>query len=139
MSEDVARERIRKISEALRNRAQLEMWEISPTSSPGERQKARARAIAARAVGVNDRYVADALHLHREAPDLFDQVHAGDPSLQAALKTLHGEDDPIYRTRVKRARNHLNAFIRRPDLHPDFMDALEQFLADYAAGAQPAS
>ena len=67
--------------------------EIFPDNLDGAREEVRARAVAGSTMRVNDRYVGSALRIQREAPELFEQMHAGTITIQAARKILNGEAD----------------------------------------------
>lgn len=53
-----------------------------------------ARDQAAAAVGVSPRYVSDAKRVKAEAPEIFEQVKAGEVTLPQAIKTLREEKPP---------------------------------------------
>lgn len=60
-----------------------------PESSQG-----RSRDKAAEKVGVSSRYVADAKRIKKEAPDLYEEMRAGESDLQAAKKKLKRRSRP---------------------------------------------
>ena len=62
--------------------------EIFPGSPLADADGATSRAIAANIMGVNDRYVGDAIRLQQDAPELFEEVRLGRVSLQSALRQV---------------------------------------------------
>ena len=80
---------------------------------------------------VGRRYVEYALRLQREAPALFEQLHAGTITMQAAMKTLTGEIDDARRQEIKAARSEFNRALRSPDRYPDFLQRFREFMAQF--------
>ena len=84
-------------------------WSSNLTTNPGEpTKKVDARVIVARMMRVSVGYVAHALRIQREAPELFEQLHAGTISMQEAVKKLSGEVDDARRQEVKAARSEFS-------------------------------
>ena len=80
---------------------------------------------------VSSGYVGDALRVQREAPELFEQMHAGTLTLQEALRKLDGESDDPERQQIKTSRTHLSRILRSLDKHPDFLERFQAFLNQF--------
>ncbi|MBT3375009.1 MAG: hypothetical protein HN742_23780 [Lentisphaerae bacterium] len=96
--------------------------EDSPTS---------ARVIVAAMMQVSNGYVGDALHIQREAPERFEQMHAGLLTLKEALRQLDGESDAPERQQIKASRAQLNCILHRLDQHPTFLERWQAFLSEF--------
>ena len=81
---------------------------------------------------VRSRYVEYAVRIQREAPELFEQMHATNVTIQAALKTLNGEVDDAQRREIKAARSELSRVLRNLDRHPEFLKRFRTFMAQFA-------
>ena len=95
-------------------------------------KKVDARAIVARMMRVSSGYVGNALRIQREAPELFEQLHAGTITIQAALKILNGEADDAKEREIRAARSEFNRALRSPDGYPDFLKRFREFMAQFA-------
>ena len=67
------------------------------------------------------------------APDSV--VRAGRITLQEALRQISGETDDARKRQVRSVGRRLNALLRAPDLHPDFLSRLQAFLDHFGPGA----
>ena len=94
--------------------------------------RTRTHAIARAMMRVNLRYVEYAVRIQREAPELFEQLHAGTITIQAALKTLNGEVDDAQEREKKAARSEFNRALRSLDRHPGFLEQFRAFMAQFA-------
>lgn len=81
IKKDVEGERRRKIAEARRG-------ETVQKVAPSQFDERKTRKKAAKAMGVNHRYVDDAVKLKAEAPEVFERVKAGKITIPAAKKEL---------------------------------------------------
>ena len=95
-------------------------------------ERTESRMIASRMMRVSPAYVGFALRIQREAPELFEQLHAGTLTLQEALRILDGESDDPQRQQVKAARSQLNRVLRHLDRHPDFLERFRTFLDEFS-------
>ena len=102
-----------------------------PTDLPDTKPPVSARLIAAQMMRVGDRYVGHALRIQREAPELFEQLHAGTISMQEALKKLSGEVDDVRRQEVKAARSEFSRAANDPVRYPNFLERFRAFMAQF--------
>jgi len=93
--------------------------------------RTRTHAIAGAMMRVNFRYVEYAVRIQREAPKLFEKLHAGKVTLQAALRVLNGETDNVQQQEVKAARSEFNLVLRNLAQHPDFLKRFRSFLSEF--------
>ena len=98
---------------------------------PVEDSETRSTAIAGAMLRVSSGYVSQALRLQREAPELFEQLHAGTITMRAALKELSGEVDEAYEQEARAARSDFNRALRNPDRYPDFLQRFREFMAQF--------
>jgi len=80
---------------------------------------------------VSPAYVGSALRIQREAPELFEKLHAGQVTLQAALRVLNGETADAQQQEIKAARSELNQVLRSIDKHPTFLKRLRSLLSEF--------
>ena len=95
-------------------------------------ERTESRVIAGRMMRVSPAYVSSALRIQREAPELFEQLHAGTITIQAALKILNGEADDAKEREIRAARSEFNRALRSPDGYPDFLKRFREFMAQFA-------
>jgi len=81
---------------------------------------------------VSPAYVSSALRIQREAPELFEQLHAGTITIQVALKTLNGEIGDAQEREIKAARPEFSRVLRNLNQHPDFLTQFRVFMARFA-------
>ena len=104
----------------------------SISDNPNEASEpTESRIIAGRMMRVNRVYVSNALRIQREAPELFEQLHAGTITMQAAMKTLTGEIDDARRQQVKAARSEFSRAANDPIRYPDFLEQFRAFMAQF--------
>ena len=107
-------------------------WSSNLTTNPGEpTKKVDARVIVARMMRVSVGYVAHALRIQREIPELFKQLHAGTITMPEALRTLNGEIDDTRRQEVKAARSEFSRAANDPGRYPDFLERFRAFMARF--------
>ena len=90
-----------------------------------------ARVIVAAMMQGSNGYVGDAIRIQREAPELFEQMHAGQVSIKEALRQLDGEADDPERQQIKASRTQLNRILRRLNQHPTFLERWQAFLKEF--------
>lgn len=76
-------------------------------------------------------YVEYAVRIQRESPELFEQMHAGTLTIQAALKTLNGETDDAQQRRVRASRTRMNRVLRDPERRTPFLERLDALLEEF--------
>ena len=96
-----------------------------------EDSETRSTAIAGAMLRVSNGYVSQALRLQREAPELFEQLHAGTITMQAAMKTFTGEIDDARRQEIKAARSEFNRALNNSARYPDFLQRCREFMAQF--------
>ena len=132
IAEMVNRGRIDRLRRTLELKRQGEC-PIKLSDTPGEvPERTESCRIAGRMMRVSPAYVGRALRIQREAPELFEQMHAGKITIQAALKTLNGETDDAQQREAKAARSELNRALKNLDRHPDFLTLFHAFMAQFA-------
>ena len=100
--------------------------EIPPPNLQGAEGPVLSRVVAADLMGVNDRYVSDAMRLREGSAELFERVRAGRLTLVAACAQLSGTTLDGQARRLRSVRTRLNRLLRRPDRYPDLLDQLTQ-------------
>ena len=105
--------------------------EKTPNNLDDEEPPVSARVIVAKMMRVNDQYVGFALRIQREAPELFWKVHAGELTLQAALKELNGEVDDAAQQQIKTARTRLSRIFHDTDRRMTFLERLNLLLDEF--------
>ncbi|MBT5606961.1 MAG: hypothetical protein HN742_40210 [Lentisphaerae bacterium] len=74
-----------------------------------------------------------AARIQREAPELFEQMHAGQVTIQAALKALNGETDDAEQQHVRASRTRMNRVLRDPERCTPFLERLDALLEEFEA------
>ena len=97
----------------------------------GDSKLTESRMIVGEMMRVSPAYVSRALRIQREAPELFEQMHAGTLTLSEALRRLDGEADSPERQQIKASRTKLNHILRRLDQHPTFLERWQAFLNEF--------
>ena len=128
ISEQVAQERLEKVRRTWEAKREGGWREKVPSNLQADDVPTRARAVAADLMGVNDRYVADAMRLQREDPALFEKVRMGRVTLPAAMRQLAGSVTGAQARHVTTVRTRLNKFFRRVDEFPTLLDRLTQVM-----------
>jgi len=72
------------------------------------------------------------LRIQWEAPELFEKLHVGTLTIQAALKTLNGDMDDAQRRATKAAWSEFNRAPRDLGRHPDYLSRFRAFLTEFA-------
>jgi len=97
----------------------------------GVSEHTESRVIVGKMMRVSPAYVSRALQLQREAPELFWKVHAGELTLQAALKQLNGEVDDAEQQQIKTARTRLSRIFHDRDRRMPFLQRLNALLHEF--------
>ena len=131
ISERVNDGRIEKLRRTLELKREGECTpNLGDTPGDGDKRTESCR-IAAKMMRVSHGYVAYALRIQREAPELFWKVHAGELTLQAALKELNGEVDDAEQQQIKTARTRLSRIFRDTDRRMPFLERLNLLLDEF--------
>ncbi len=135
ISETVEKARRRKIAATLRQGKKRRMWEEHSRNLTADEKTARARAIAADMLGINDRYVGYADQLARKSPDLLDAVFQGRISLLKAMRSLNPErpTDPAGLRELRNVSRSLRSIHRKLSGHPQVLGLVEKLGHEVAA------
>ena len=134
ITETVSQSRAEKVRAAWQRKREQGCQSFLTDNLADAGETVTSRAIAAQMMRASDGYVKDALRVQQDAPELFEQLHAGKVTLQEALRTLDGTTTDARTQQVKAARTRLNRLLRELETHPDSLARLETFL-DQSAGA----
>lgn len=131
ITEAVRQNRAEKVRLAWERKRERGCLSKMTTNLDASERPVSARAIAAQMMQVSDGYVANALRIQQEAPELFEQLHAGKITLQDALRKLDGTVSDAQTRQIKTARRRLNRVLSNLETHPGFLDRFEAFLDEF--------
>ena len=133
IAEKVAQARIEKVREAWERKREGGCQTEMTGNLGGENTAVTSRALAAHAMQVSEGYVALALRVQQEAPELFEDVRAGRVTLQEAIRRIDGETDDVREREIRSLRREVNGLFRSVDTHPDFLPRLRAFVNQFRA------
>ena len=131
VSEMVSQGRLEKVCAAWERKRDGGCLPILANNLETEDSPTSARAIVAAMMQVSSGYVGDALRVQRQAPELFERMHAGTLTLPEALRKLDGESDDPERQQIKASRTHLNRILHHLGRHPNFLERWQAFLSQF--------
>ena len=131
LSADMNRDRIRKLRETLRKKREGEYMPLMADTHGSGQEELTTRAIAGQMMGVGHTYVTMAARVKREDPELFLKIWNGQITVNAAINVLDGITDSDEVREIRSLRSEINAIWRDADRRPNFVELLDQFLAQF--------